>query len=127
MPSLHLNWFFPVLEGVLFGFLALVLHEVGHAIVALAIGVKVKRFGLHWKGVYLLREAGPPAKNLVISAAGPVTNTVLILTWYWWPVFGLANLCFALFNILPLESSDGERMLKCWRQMREARLSAQAD
>jgi len=115
MPSL--TWFFPFFKGLLLGLLAAVLHEVGHLFAARAVGVKVKMVGLRWKGLYMVREPGPPAKNLLISLAGPLTNLVLILSWHWSPGFGLANLCFAFFNLLPIEGSDGERVWKCWREM----------
>ena len=39
-------------------FAAIALHEFAHVIAALCLGVKVKRFGLCWRGVYIVREAG---------------------------------------------------------------------
>ncbi len=118
MHHLTLEWFFPFFQGLLLGILAMLLHEAGHLVAALAIGIRVKRIGLRWKGLYTVREAGPPAKNIVISLAGPCVNLLLIATWPWWPTFGLANLCYTFFNLLPLQGSDGDRVLKCWHQMR---------
>jgi Zn-dependent protease len=124
MPWMYLHWFLPVLEwfspvldGFLLGLLALTLHELGHALAATIVGVRVKGIGLDWKGLYLRREAGTPRKNLVISAAGPVTNILLVILWAWWPMFGLANACYALFNLLPLPGADGERAVRCWLEM----------
>jgi hypothetical protein len=34
------------------------------------LGVKVKRFGLCWRGVYIVREAGTDWQNLLISLGG---------------------------------------------------------
>jgi Zn-dependent protease len=124
MRWMHLAWFIPVLDGFLLGVLALALHEAGHALAALAVGVRVKGIGLNWKGLYLRREAGTPGRNLLISAAGPMTNLLLVVTWAWWPMFGLANACYMLFNVLPLPGADGERVLRCWLQMVEARADA---
>jgi Zn-dependent protease len=114
MPFLRLEWFFPVFQGLLLGVLAMVLHEAGHSIAALAVGIKVKSVGLRWKGMYTVREAGPPMKNMMVSLAGPLTNTLLLLCWHWSPRFGLANICFAAVNLLPIEGSDGDRALSCW-------------
>jgi Zn-dependent protease len=104
---------------MLTGLLAMAIHECGHLLAASALGVRIKSVGLHWKGLFTVREAGPPMKNLLISIAGPFVNCALILTWHSSPIFGLANVCFAIFNILPIEGSDGVRAVKCWEQMKE--------
>jgi Zn-dependent protease len=122
MPSLL--WFFPIFSGLLLGLLAAVLHELGHLLAARAVGVRVKALGFRWKGFYVVREPGTPAKSFLISLAGPFTNSVLILLWPISPSFGLANLCFAFFNLLPIEGSDGERAWSCWRAMRRERLQS---
>lgn len=124
MPHLGLHWFYPFFEGVVLGLVAMVLHEVGHLLAALALGVKIKSVGMRWKGLYTVREAGPPGKNMLVSLAGPFTNILLILCSPWCPVFGLANFCFALGNLLPIEGSDGERAFRCWRAMRDKGSSA---
>lgn len=121
MEWLHLRWFFPVLEGFALGVLALALHELGHAVAATAVGVRVKGIGLDWKGLYLRREAGTAGRNLVISAAGPVTNLLLVMLWGVWPMFGMANACYALFNLFPLPGADGERVVRCWLEMTKVR------
>ncbi len=113
-----LKWFFPIFLGMAFGALAMILHEAGHLSMALALGIKVKHVGLRWKGLYTIREVGSPARNLVATLAGPLTNAVLMAFWHWSPTFGLANFCFALCNILPIEGSDGDRALRCWQEMR---------
>lgn len=120
MPFQFAKWFFPVFQGLSFGVLAMTLHEVGHLLAALAVGIRIKNVGFCWKGMYTVREPGPPAKNVLVSLAGPMVNVVLMFTWHWSPTFGLANLCFALFNLLPLKGSDGERILICLRDMQKA-------
>ena len=108
---------FPFLHGLLFGILAMLIHEAGHMAAAQAIGIRIKSIGLCWKGLYTVRETGSPAKNLLISLAGPLTNVVLLAFWPLSHTFGLANLCFAFFNLIPLRGSDGDRVLSCWKQM----------
>lgn len=119
MHVARLEWFFPVFQGLLLGVLAMTLHEAAHIITALAVGVKIKKIGFRWKGLYVVREAGTPAKNALVSLAGPVANLALLLTWHWSHLFGMANLCFTFFNLLPLQGSDGERVLNCWQEMQK--------
>ena len=126
MEWLHLRWFFPVAEGFVLGVAALLLHELGHAVAATVVGVQLKGVGLNWKGLYLRREAGTPGRNLVISAAGPVTNLLLVMLWGVWPMFGLANACYALFNLCPLPGADGERVVRCWLEMMAEREMAKS-
>jgi Zn-dependent protease len=116
-----LAWFVPFFQGLLLGVLAMALHEAAHLVAALALGIRVKNVGFCWKGLYTVREAGPPAKNILISLAGPLTNLLLIACWPLSKSFGLANLCFFFFNLLPLRGSDGDRVLICWDQMRKER------
>ena len=121
MHSFNLLWFVPLINGTLFGLLAMVLHEIGHLCVAQALGLKVKRVGVCWKGMYTVREAGSPEVNLQVSLAGPLTNLALMALWPVSPTLGLANLFVGVTNLLPLSGSDGKRAMSCLREMREAR------
>jgi len=112
-----LEWFFPVFQGIFLGLLAMTLHELAHLVAARAVGIRVKKVGLRWKGLYTVREPGSPGNNAIVSLAGPLLNLALLLTWHWSPTFGLANLCFFGFNVLPIEGSDGERAWICLLQM----------
>lgn len=118
-----LRWLFPFFQGLLVGILAMLFHELGHLIAAPLVGIKIKTVGFTWKGLYTVREHGTPEKNLLVSLAGPLANLALLALWPLWPKLGLANLCFAFFNMLPIEGSDGERVWKCWRQIKAARAS----
>jgi len=113
------QWFFPFFRGLALGVVAMLLHEGGHLLGALALGIRVKRVGIKWnKGIYTVREAGSPGSNLMIAVAGPMMNVLLFLFWPWSLMFGLANLCYAVANLLPIEGSDGSRILDCWMQLR---------
>ena len=120
MHSFDLSWLGPVVDGLLFGLLAMVLHEIGHLCVAQALGLKVKTVGLSWKGMYTVREAGPPEINFQVSLAGPLTNLALTALWSVSPIFGLANLFVGICNLLPIPGSDGKRALNCLGEMRAA-------
>ena len=113
------RWLLPFTNGLGLGVIAMLLHECGHLISAFVLGVRIKKVGMKWnRGLYTVREQGTPFQSLVIAAAGPLTNLVLIATAPWVPLFGLANFCYALANVLPIEGSDGYRIGLCWQQIR---------
>ena len=125
MQAVGVEWFFPSFRGLLLGVAAMLLHEGGHLLSALALGIRVKRVGIKWnKGIYTVREAGSPSRSLLIALAGPMMNLLLILFWQWSPTFGLANLCYAVANLLPIEGSDGSRIMSCWEQLRTRDIEA---
>lgn len=112
------QWLLQILDGALFGILAMALHECGHLISAQVVGLRVKRVGFSWKGLYTVRQAGPPTSNMLVSLSGPLANLALRVFWPWAPVFGLANLCCGVCNLLPIPGTDGSRV---WRYLREVR------
>ena len=120
MHYLYTHWLISLAGTLFLGFAAMVLHEFGHLATSLMVGIKVKSVGLCMKGMYIVREAGSPAKNLLISLAGPLTNLALVvLFWNLSSKFVLANLCFAIFNLVPITGSDGDRALLCIEQMQK--------
>jgi Zn-dependent protease len=108
----------------------MLIHECAHILAALTLGLRVKKVGLKVsRGLYTVREAGPLHKNLLVALAGPVMNVLLIPAWHLSPGFGLANLCYAVANLLPIEGSDGSRALACMQALHRKpvdRASAQA-
>jgi hypothetical protein len=104
------------------GVVAMVFHEAAHIVAALALRIQVKSVGVGWRGMYTVRDAGTPDKNLLIALAGPLMNLALVLSWHWLPTFGLANLVCGVANLLPIENSDGARVQRCWRQIHKKEL-----
>lgn len=120
MTYLLSHWLLSLSGALLLGLLAMVLHEVGHLVTSLIVGVRVKSVGLCTKGMYVVREAGPPAKNLIVSLAGPLTNVALLLLfWHVSRTFTLANLCLAICNLVPIKGSDGDRAWTCVEEMQK--------
>ena len=104
------------------------LHELAHVLAALLLGVKVKRFGLCWRGVYIVREAGTDWQNLLISLAGPLANLALaaaaLLVFRRGAIFCAMNLLFGVINLLPIPCSDGLRACKLlWAMVSHARIN----
>jgi Zn-dependent protease len=124
MHWLWLRWFQPVVLGFGLGILAMVMHECGHLAAAAALGVRIKRVGIHWKkGLFTVRERGTVRQNLMIALAGPSVNLLLIAVEPWFPFFSLANLCCVLANMLPIDGSDGFRVAECWKRIRDGELA----
>jgi Zn-dependent protease len=106
--------------------LTILLHELGHALVAMAVGmygVAITITGLG--GLCSYTGERHPKQELLISAAGPATN--LILAAFCWTVidhgglsdetlntlltyFFLFNLGLGIFNSLPIFPLDGGQM-----------------
>jgi Zn-dependent protease len=113
-------WIFSLVGTMSLGIIAMVLHEFGHLVTSLMVGIKVKSVGMCLKGMYIVREAGSPMKNLLVSLAGPLTNVALILLfWHVSTTFTLANLCLAICNLAPVRGSDGDRAWTCFEQMQK--------
>ena len=128
MHYLLTHWLISLAGTLFLGLTAMVLHEFGHIATSLMLGIKVKTIGLCMKGMYVVREAGSPTNNLLLSLAGPLTNVALILLfWGHSPKFVLANVCLAFFNLVPMKGSDGDRALTCLAQIqKESTTSPQA-
>lgn len=118
MTYLWAHGFLSLFGALLLCVLAMVLHETGHLITSLMVGIKVKSVGLCMKGMYVVREAGSPTKNIIVSLAGPLMNVaLLVLFWHTSQTFCLANMCLAICNLAPIRGSDGDRALTCLEQM----------
>ena len=89
----------------------MILHEAGHIAASLMMGISVKRVGISVKGLYIVRESGPPLANLLITLAGPMANLLMAFAWPVSRQLALVNLIFGLTNLLPLTGSDGTRAL----------------
>lgn len=116
MSFLDWAWYIPVFQGIVLGIAAMAIHECAHVTAARALGIRVKSIGLDWRGLYIVRESGPPRENIIIALSGPFINLLLSISWHWLPTFALANLCLAVCNLLPISCSDGLRALSTWQE-----------
>ncbi|HEY5188945.1 MAG TPA: site-2 protease family protein, partial [Solirubrobacteraceae bacterium] len=67
--------------SVLLLFASLIVHELGHAVVARRQGIEVKRIDLFLFGGWtqMSRDAATPGEDFKIAAAGPAATFVVIL------------------------------------------------
>ena len=109
--------------GLVFGLFmvaSLLLHEGGHILAAIFLGVPVREFGLRIAGAYIRRaRAATLQDEVLIAASGPLMNFCLMLPISFVPVLGpklaLCNLALGLVNLIPLPYSDGLRILRALR------------
>lgn len=109
-------------------FSSVLLHELGHSIVAIAQGIKVNSITLFLFGgvASIDRESKTPLGALLVAAAGPLVSFMLFLVFstisLYLPDEGLINkivsdlaainLVLAIFNLIPGLPLDGGQILK---------------
>ena len=96
-------------------FLAALCHECGHLILIYALGGRVGGLAFSPCGL-TLRVSGTVSyrKEIAIASAGPAVNGLLFLFFtltHRAPLFAEANLALGLFNLCPVASLDGGRIL----------------
>ncbi len=122
--------------GALFFFLSLLVHEIGHALVAKDEGIGVESMGLTLLGGITRMESSPttPGAEFRVSVIGPVASAtcgvVFLVGSYLLPDTGLWDLAGALFfwagyvnlflavlNMVPAAPLDGGKVLSSaiWR------------
>ncbi len=123
IASLSLAAAFAALLGV-----SVMAHELGHCVVALKLGIPVRRLRLFLLGglAEITRTPRRPSQEGMIAAAGPIVSAVLAalcgVVLLFMPAEGpvwllvlecaIANVAVAVFNMLPGLPLDGGRMLR---------------
>lgn len=96
---------------------AIILHELGHILCAKILRAKITRLTLSPLGAQMKLEGVIPYKDeLLIAFAGPLFGILGFgFTIFYTPLktFSIISLILSIFNLLPLPSLDGGRMLKC--------------
>nr|WP_154758985.1 M50 family metallopeptidase [Amycolatopsis pithecellobii] len=121
------SWTLSAAFAVLLG-LSVLLHELGHVVVALRMGIPVRRLRLFLLGGLseVARTPREPRQEGLVAAAGPVVSVLLALfcgllllavpsgtaAWLLVAECAVANLAVGLFNLLPGLPLDGGRMLR---------------
>ena len=126
-------------------FVSILLHELGHSLVAKRLGVEIAEIELHFFGgaAKMLSMPKTPRDEILISAAGPAVSFVLsglaFLGLIFSSIIGLAegsflhhltgllfmaNLFLGCFNMLPALPMDGGRILRAALSRRYGTLRA---
>ena len=102
---------------------SVLLHELGHALTARRLGVRVAGIELHFFGgaAQIVDLPRSPRDEMLIAAAGPAVSFALAGLGYGlatvtgasaWALFALINVVLGAFNLLPAFPSDGGRILR---------------
>ena len=108
---------------VLLAFGSVLLHELGHALVARHLGVRIDRIELHFFGgaAQMTDHPRSAGDEIAISAAGPAVSFALAglsvllaqVTGLWiFDLLARINLILGAFNLLPALPMDGGRILR---------------
>ncbi|GAA3886628.1 site-2 protease family protein [Saccharothrix violaceirubra] len=108
--------------------LSVLAHELGHSLVALRLGLPVRRLRLFLLGGVseVMRTPAKPAHEMLIAAAGPAVSILLAgaftigaaaiphpdAVWLLIAQTAFANAAVAVFNLLPGLPLDGGRILR---------------
>ncbi len=104
-------------------FASVLVHELGHALVARRLGVGIAGIDLHFLGGAAMMVDPPrnAADEMVIAAAGPIVSLALAGLGFGlgaatgvaiFETLGWVNLILGLFNLIPALPMDGGRILR---------------
>lgn len=122
-----MSWALAATFAVLLG-VSVLAHELGHTLVALRMGIPVRRVRLFLLGGLseVARTPRRPGQEGLVAAAGPAVSVVLAIvcaglllavpaggaTWLLVAQCSVANLAVGVFNLLPGLPLDGGRMMR---------------
>jgi Zn-dependent protease len=116
-------------------FTSILVHELGHAIVARKLGVRIAGIELQFFGG-MAKMVTPPRSardEILIAVAGPAVSLSLAMIGItlgvvtgspWVNYFGVTNLILGVFNLLPALPMDGGRIYRAYRAQRIGVLAA---
>ena len=108
------------------------IHELGHVLVARILGNKLLKFKIMPFGFSIFLQTNIEdynkkikkgnmyvLKNLIISIAGPITNIIIFLVTFFFPIELMLkekiiyiNAIIAIFNLIPMYPLDGSKILQ---------------
>jgi Zn-dependent protease len=116
-------------------FASILVHELGHAVVARRLGVRIAGIEMQFFGG-MAKMVTPPRSardEILIAIAGPAVSLGIALIAIFLGVMvrsplinylGMANLILGVFNLLPALPMDGGRVYRAWRAQRIGVLAA---
>lgn len=100
------------LEWLLSWLIAVSVHEIGHLLALLCLGIPIYEIEIGLFGARISTDLMLPAQELVAAASGPVMSLSLVLFASDMPLTALIGLTQGVFNLLPIYPLDGGRMAR---------------
>ncbi len=103
--------------------LSALMHEGGHLLALYALGIRGGRFRAHLNGLVCTpRRTLSYREEILVAAAGPLTNLLLAVLFFllcplgvaFFSSFALCELLTGLSNLIPVRGYDGERILTAY-------------
>ena len=103
-----------------FALLACFIHELGHLIMFFAVGYTPKALVFELTGIRLVKpeQALTPWRDVLVQIAGSATNLLVFFLLSGtlnavsiWSIFAAIHLLLGIFNLFPLKSLDGGKLL----------------
>lgn len=98
-------------------FIFIILHEIGHIVSGILLGLKINKLQLNIAGISLeFKNYGKERKinNIIIDLAGPLINLIsaIIGIFIKLEIIIYVNAMLFIINMLPIYPLDGGRILK---------------
>lgn len=98
-------------------FIFILLHELGHLVTGITIGLKIKKINIHISGLSVEFENYGKQRNankIAVDIAGPLINiiTLVIAIIIKQEEIAYINLLLAIVNLLPIYPLDGGQILR---------------
>lgn len=104
--TIPINWLLAAASAALF-------HELCHLAVIVLLKEKVHHIHVSLSGILIHTSFSDDKKELLAALAGPLGSFALLSLCHIYPRLALCAFAQGLFNLLPLHSLDGGRVLLC--------------
>ena len=92
---------------------AVCVHELCHVVMLMLMGVPVRQIVIGADGTKICTQSMSPSKELLCALAGPAGSFSLLLLARWMPLVAICGFVQGCYNLLPLNSMDGGRIVSC--------------
>ena len=110
---LGISLMFLPLEWISGFILAVFIHETSHYLMLRILNIPVFAFSIGAGGCKIRTGSMKPLESCICAAAGPLGSFLLTAGIHKFPELAVCGLCHGIFNLIPIEDSDGSRILSC--------------
>lgn len=97
--------------------LSIIIHEAGHLAAIRLCKIPVRNIMFSLTGAKIITSAMSNNQELFCSAAGPFASFLMLLFARYFPLLSICSLFHGVFNLLPIGSMDGARIMRSFFQM----------